>query len=214
MGVGAATALLAPLLLDMGEDEGSAGSTVVPVALQQGPVPEEDLPRAGALTMKEVPGAVAVRDEGSGAVPASSAGSAMGGDLPTSGLPSPAFPRCPTPAEGNWWTDPADPYTCLPPVPVPFHEPTPPGMPPELLQPIDAAPTAPGVLPVPVPFHEPTPPGMLPELLQPIDAAPTAPIDTDDCRVSGAMQCTVTIMGQAYVIDFVGGEPVAVSPAE
>ncbi len=63
-------------------------------------------------------------------------GSGMGGDLPPEALPSPPYPQCPITDAGVWWTDPADPYTCIPPGSIPFHEPTPPGMPPELLEPI------------------------------------------------------------------------------
>jgi hypothetical protein len=65
-----------------------------------------------------------------------SPGSGMGGDLPPEALPSPPYPQCPITEAGAWWTDPADPYTCIPPGSVPFHEPTPPGIDPELLEPI------------------------------------------------------------------------------
>ncbi|TPV22531.1 hypothetical protein FJV46_13820 [Arthrobacter agilis] len=92
-------------------------------------------------------------------------GSGMGGDLPPEALPSPPYPKCPITAAGPWWTDPADPYTCLPPGSLPFYEPTPPGIDPGLLEPIFEEPGAPkGSLP----FHEPTPPGIDPSLLEPI----------------------------------------------
>lgn len=109
-------------------------------------------------------------------------GSAMGGDLAPELLPLPPYPQCPVTDAGAWWTDPADPYTCLPPGSVAFHEPTPPGIDPELLEPI---------------FEEPgTPPG-----------------PGDDCRTVGALQCTVMIMGQEYVVTFSGGKPVGVMEA-
>ncbi|WDF32067.1 hypothetical protein PTW37_09250 [Arthrobacter agilis] len=92
-------------------------------------------------------------------------GSGMGGDLPPEALPSPPYPKCPITAAGPWWTDPADPYTCLPPGSLPFYEPTPPGIDPGLLEPIFEEPGAPGGS---LPFHEPTPPGIDPGLLEPI----------------------------------------------
>lgn len=108
-------------------------------------------------------------------------GSGMGGDLPPEALPEPPYPQCPITEAGAWWTDPADPYTCIPPGSLPFHEPTPPGISPELLEPI---------------FEQPVPP------------APG-----EDCRLVGALQCTVTIMGQDYVVTFAEGRPVGVSEA-
>ena len=105
----------------------------------------------------------------------------MGGDLPPEALPSPPYPQCPITEAGAWWTDPADPYTCIPPGSLPFHEPTPPGIPPELLEPI---------------FEQPVPPG-----------------PGEDCRLVGALQCTVTIMGEDYVVTFAEGRPVGVSEA-
>ncbi|MHA7284859.1 hypothetical protein ACX80I_01150 [Arthrobacter sp. MDT3-44] len=109
-------------------------------------------------------------------------GSGMGGDLPPGSLPVPPYPECPITEAGAWWTDPADPYTCIPPGSVPFHEPTPPGIDPELLEPI---------------FEEPQ----------------TQPGPGDDCRLVGALQCTVTIMGQDYVVTFSDGKPVGVAEA-
>ena len=106
-------------------------------------------------------------------------GSGMGGDLPPGLLPDPAYPQCPITEDGAWWTDPADPYTCIPPGSIPFHEPTPPGIDPELLEPI---------------FEEPG----------------IAPGAGDDCRTAGALRCTVTIMGQDYVVTFADGKPVGV----
>ncbi len=50
----------------------------------------------------------------------------MGGDLPPELLPSPPYPSCPVTELGNWWTDPADPYSCLPPESRGFSEPVPP----------------------------------------------------------------------------------------
>jgi hypothetical protein len=108
-------------------------------------------------------------------------GSGMGGDLPPEALPSPPYPQCPITGAGAWWTDPADPYTCIPPGSLPFHEPTPPGIPPELLEPI---------------FEQPVTPG-----------------PDEDCRLVGALQCTVTIMGQDYVVTFAEGRPVGVAEA-
>lgn len=105
----------------------------------------------------------------------------MGGELPPEALPSPAYPQCPITDDGAWWTDPADPYTCL----------------------------RPGSLP----FHEPTPPGIDPELLKPIFEDPAVPARGEDCRTTGALQCTVTIMGQAYVVSFADGQPVGVVEA-
>jgi hypothetical protein len=80
----------------------------------------------------ETPGQAPVAD-GAGT---GGAGSGMGGDLPPGDLPTPPYPQCPITEAGPWWTDPSDPYTCIPPGSVPFHEPTPPGIPPELLEPI------------------------------------------------------------------------------
>lgn len=133
----------------------------------------------------------------------------MGGELPPEALPSPAYPQCPITDDGAWWTDPADPYTCLRPGSLPFHEPTPPGIDPELLKPIfeDATPEEPRE------FHEPTPPGIDPELLKPIFEDPAVPARGEDCRTTGALQCTVTIMGQAYVVSFADGQPVGVVEA-
>ncbi|MHA7238534.1 hypothetical protein [Arthrobacter sp. TMS1-12-1] len=111
------------------------------------------------------------------------AGATRGGDLPPELLPVPPYPQCPITEDGAWWTDPADPYTCLRPGSVTFYEPTPPGIPPELLEPI---------------FEEP-------------DAAPTP---ENDCRTSGALRCTVTIMGQEYVVTFREGKPVSVLEAQ
>ncbi len=136
-------------------------------------------------------------------------GSGMGGDLPPEYLPAPPHPQCPITEAGAWWTDPADPYTCIRPGSMPFHEPTPPGIDPELLKPIveDARPGS-------VPFHEPTPPGIDPELLKPIFEAPSVePVPGADCRTSGALQCTVTVMGQDYVLTFSDGKPVGVAEA-
>jgi len=111
------------------------------------------------------------------------AGSTRGGDLPPELLPTPPYPSCPITEDGAWWTEPGDPYTCLPPGTATFYEPTPPGIPPELLEPI---------------FEEPG----------------TGPGPDDDCRTSGALQCTVTIMGQDYVVTFADGKPVGVREAQ
>ncbi|WP_434994046.1 hypothetical protein [Arthrobacter sp. Ld5] len=108
---------------------------------------------------------------------------ARGGDLPPESLPTPPYPQCPITEEGAWWSDPGDPYTCLPPGSMMFHEPTPPGIPPELLEPI---------------FEDPA----------------TAPAPEDDCRVTGAMQCVVVIMGQEYTVTFADGRPVGVVEAQ
>jgi hypothetical protein len=70
-------------------------------------------------------------------------GSGMGGDLPPEALPSPPYPQCPITEAGLWWTDPADPYTCIPPGSMPFHEPTPPGIDPALLEPVFEEPGTP-----------------------------------------------------------------------
>lgn len=67
----------------------------------------------------------------------------MGGDLPPELLPSPAYPSCPVTDLGNWWTDPADPYTCLPPESRGFSEPVPPVGPGDWT-PWDPAPVQPG----------------------------------------------------------------------
>ncbi len=147
---------------------GSVGSSTVPIGQVQEPIAGDTAvapsPASGPSTS---PGAT---------------GSGMGGDLAPELLPLPPYPQCPVTDAGAWWTDPADPYTCLPPGSVPFHEPTPPGIDPELLEPI---------------FEEPgTPPG-----------------PGDDCRTIGALQCTVTIMGQEYVVTFSDGKPVGVMEA-
>jgi hypothetical protein len=107
----------------------------------------------------------------------------MGGDLPPGLLPDPPYPQCPITEDGAWWTDPADPYTCIPPASRPFHEPTPPGIDPGLLEPI---------------FEDPG----------------TEPGPGGDCRTTGALQCTVTIMGQDYVVLFADGRPVGVVEAQ
>ncbi|WP_298251331.1 hypothetical protein [uncultured Arthrobacter sp.] len=246
VGVGTATVLLVPLMVDAGGQELADAPATAGVAPAQLP-PGGNSPGG---TGGDSPGGTGVAgsepitaqpSEGAGGLPGSPvpAGSGMGGDLPVELLPTPAYPSCAVDAAGTWWTDPADPYTCLPPVSRPFHEPTPPGMPPELSRPILGdpeealgsrpfhEPTPPGMPPElsrpilgdPVealgsrPFHEPTPPGMPPELSQPILGEPVEALVPDDCRVTGAMQCTVTIMDQAYVVDFVDGEPVAVAVA-
>lgn len=143
---------------------------------------------------------------GVGAAPLPRPGSTMGGDLPPEYLPTPPYPQCAITDAGNWWTDPADPYTCRPPEPISFHEPTPPGIDPELLQPIFEE---------PISFHEPTPPGIDPELLEPIfeDPAAIEPAPGADCRTTGSLQCTVSIMGQNYVVTFSDGQPVGVVEA-
>lgn len=146
----------------------SAGSSAVPAGDVQEPV-------AGDTAVAPSPASGPTTSPGT-------TGSAMGGDLAPELLPLPPYPQCPVTDAGAWWTDPADPYTCLPPGSVPFHEPTPPGIDPELLEPI---------------FEEPgTPPG-----------------PGDDCRTIGALQCTVTIMGQEYVVTFSDGKPVGVMEA-
>lgn len=71
------------------------------------------------------------------------AGSGMGGELPPQQLPSPAYPPCPVTELGNWWTDPADPYTCLAPESRGFSEPVPPVGPGDWT-PWDPAPVEPG----------------------------------------------------------------------
>ncbi|TYC99490.1 hypothetical protein FQ377_05890 [Arthrobacter echini] len=232
MGVGTATVLLVPLMVGSGGQEPADAPSTMGVAPTQLP-PGENLPGgAGAAGSEPI---TAEPSEGVDGPPGSPVppGSGMGGDLPVESLPAPGYPSCAVDGAGTWWTDPADPYTCLPPVSRPFHEPTPPGMPPELSQPIFGEPpvsrpfhepTPPGMPPelsqpifgeppVSRPFHEPTPPGMPPELSQPIFGDPAEALTPDDCRVTGAMQCTVTIMDQVYVVDFVDGEPVAVAAA-
>jgi hypothetical protein len=102
----------------------------VPVA----PAPVVLVPVEAPLqTPPENPVAAPIGSDESGT---STVGSGMGGDLPPEALPLPPYSQCPITDAGVWWTDPADPYTCIPPDPIPFHEPTPPGMPPELLEPI------------------------------------------------------------------------------
>lgn len=65
-----------------------------------------------------------------------------------------------------------------------------------------------------IPFYESTPPGIPPGLLEPIFEEPgTAPGPGEDCRLIGALQCTVTIMGEEYVVTFSDGEPVGVAEA-
>ncbi|WP_156135171.1 hypothetical protein [Arthrobacter sp. L77] len=96
-------------------------------------------------------------------------------------LPGEPSPQCPITEEGAWWTDPADPSTCQRPGSRPFFEPTPPGIAPELLEPI---------------FEDPATPGA-----------------GDDCRITGALQCVVEIMGQDYVVTFSDGVPVGVAEA-
>ena len=91
--------------------------------------------------------------------------SGMGGDLPPEVLPAPDYPQCPITEAGPWSNDTADPYTCIPPYPIQFHEPTPPGISPELLEPVFEAPVAPVGS---VGGYEPTPPGIDPSLLEPI----------------------------------------------
>ncbi len=199
----------------------------------------EDIPAAVATPAKgEIPTSVLAEDavESPAAVapaplmvptspPAAPAGSGMGGDLPPESLPSPPYPECPITEAGAWWTDPADPYTCIPPGSMPFHEPTPPSIDPGLLEPIFDGPgsfhepTPPGIDPGllepifdgPGSFHEPTPPGIDPKLLEPIfEGTGTGASPKDDCRTTGALQCTVTIMGQDYLVTFADGKPVGV----
>ncbi|KQN96725.1 hypothetical protein ASF21_15280 [Arthrobacter sp. Leaf234] len=129
---------------------------VVPVMVERAEV-QIDVPPSAEVT-------VVVVDAGGTGRPDPGIGSGMGGDLPPGNLPAPPYPHCPITAAGAWWTDPADPYTCIPPASVPWHEPTPPGIDPELLEPIVEV-EAP---PASVPWHEPTPPGIDPELLEPI----------------------------------------------
>lgn len=149
----------------------------------------DEAPRAGDPAPVPATGPAAVADPVTPPTapnPGSAApnpGSGMGGDLPPGNLPTPSYPDCPITEAGAWWTDPADPYTCIPPGSRPFHEPTPPGIDPELLQPIFEAPE--------------TPPG-----------------PGDDCRAVGALQCTVTIMGQDYVVTFADGKPVGVMESQ
>ncbi|MEG9248532.1 hypothetical protein V6S67_10605 [Arthrobacter sp. Soc17.1.1.1] len=180
----AAVIVVQPLLMDPGS---RAAQDVPVVAAAEAPVPA-----AEPVTVRD-----GVQDgvqDGSGAsrpgAPAASAdappspapppsGSGMGGDLPPGDLPTPPYPQCPITEAGAWWTDPGDPYTCIPPGSRPFHEPTPPGIDPGLLEPI---------------FEEPG----------------TAPAPGDDCRTTGALRCTVTIMGQDYVVTFADGKPVGV----
>ncbi|KNC18597.1 hypothetical protein AC792_11065 [Arthrobacter sp. RIT-PI-e] len=161
---------------------------------------------AVSATASASPGAVRTAVDDAAPSPSPSTGSAMGGDLPPELLPNPPYPQCPVTEEGAWWTDPGDPYTCIDPGSVPFHEPTPPGIDPELLKPIFENPGY---------FHEPTPPGIDPELLEPIftDPAPVEPAPATDCRTAGTLQCTVSIMGQDYVVSFSDGKPVGVVEA-
>ncbi|WP_146067371.1 hypothetical protein [Arthrobacter sp. SX1312] len=105
------------------------------------------------------------------------------GDLLSEVPPPPPSPQCPITEEGAWWTDPADPHTCLRPGSIPFFEPTPPGIAPELLEPI---------------FEDP----------------PTSPDAGEDCRLTGAQECVVGIMGQDYVVTFADGRPVGVVEAQ
>ncbi len=165
--------------------------------MEPGSQAAEDVPPAVQAPAAEAPSPAGVQEgvqEGAdGALPVAPAaetgplpspaprpsGSGRGGDLPPEDLPAPPYPQCPITEAGAWWTDPADPYTCIPPGSLPFHEPTPPGIDPELLEPI---------------FEEPG----------------TAPDQGDDCRTTGAFQCTVTIMGQDYVVTFAHGKPVGI----
>lgn len=135
---------------------GPPATPVVPVMVERAEV------HVGAPPAVEV--TVVVADAGRTVRPDTGIGSGMGGDLPPGYLPTPPYPQCPITAAGAWWTDPADPYTCLPPASVPFHEPTPPGIDPELLEPIVEAEVPEGS----AGWHEPTPPGIDPELLEPI----------------------------------------------
>lgn len=141
-----------------------AGSVAGPVDAWQVEAPSEG--STAELTDAAAVGEAAPTDSG--------VGSGMGGDLPPEVLPAPAYPQCPITEAGPWGTDPADPHTCIPPYPIQFHEPTPPGIPPELLEPIFEEPGAP-VAPVTpagpegsVGWYEPTPPGIDPSLLEPI----------------------------------------------
>lgn len=208
---GTATAVvLTPLAMGLGghtvdEVPPAAGATVEPVHTTGQPVepaqpteqpvqpalsPVDDASDADTPPTGTAPPTGAATETGSdapvpmpGSAPAlPGSGSGMGGDLPPEALPTPPYPQCPITEAGAWWTDPADPYTCIPPGSLPFHEPTPPGIPPELLEPI---------------FETPG----------------TEPGADDDCRTTGALRCTVTIMGQDYVVTFAEGKPVAVAEA-
>ncbi|MCU1632139.1 MAG: hypothetical protein JWM61_791 [Micrococcaceae bacterium] len=101
--------------------------TVTPAPVLDQPLPADVDPVAAGS------GADAPKTGGQGG---GGVGSGMGGDLPPETLPEPSYPQCPITDAGAWWTEPSDPYTCLPPQSIPFHEPTPPGIPPELLEPI------------------------------------------------------------------------------
>lgn len=141
----------------------AAAILVTPLALQSSQQVVHDIPAAVAAEAATespdavladrvpespsavVPGSVIPAPIG---VPAPSApgtavpGSATGDGLPPELLPAPPYPQCPVTEAGAWWTDPADPYTCIPPGSIPFHEPTPPGIDPELLKPIFEEPGA------------------------------------------------------------------------
>lgn len=207
----AAAVALAPLALDhSGQAVDSpvaavsgapAGSAPPGTAVPVGTTGTSDSAGAevAALDPTTMPSPPVVASDGPGLDPVTDTlpiGSGAGG-LSSGSLPTPSHPQCPVTEAGAWWTDPADPYTCIPPGSMPFHEPTPPG-------------TSSGS----VPFHEPTPPGIPPELLEPIFETPGAePGPGGDCRTTGALQCTVTIAGQDYVVTFADGSPVGVAEA-
>lgn len=192
----AATIVAAPLVFDPGarsvddlhaamsdpvpgDVQTSSSAPIAPAADSAGPAPVEgtaEVPAPPVVAQAPLP------DPTAPAAPPYP-GSGMGGDLPPEALPSPPYPVCPITEAGVWWTDPADPYTCIPPGSIPFHEPTPPGIDPELLEPI---------------FEE----------------GPTEPGPGDDCRLVGALQCTVTIMGTDYVVTFADGKAVGVMEAQ
>ncbi|MBG6225685.1 hypothetical protein IWX63_002258 [Arthrobacter sp. CAN_A2] len=144
---GSAAALVAaPLVLDVQGRTAADEAVAVPGAATAGPASAPDLPPIadGPAGVSGSTGAPA----GSGAMTApvplpTDAG--RPGDLPQGFLSATPSPRCPVTEEGAWWTDPADPSTCLRPGSVPFFEPAPPGIPPELLEPIfEEPPTLPG----------------------------------------------------------------------
>ncbi|MEC5198298.1 hypothetical protein RCH21_000506 [Arthrobacter sp. PL16] len=115
---------------------GTSPSTIDPsvgvVTVTPAPVIDQPLPAdVGPAAAGSGADAPQTGGQGGGGV-----GSGMGGDLPPETLPEPSYPQCPITEAGAWWTEPSDPYTCLPPQSIPFHEPTPPGIPPELLEPI------------------------------------------------------------------------------
>ncbi|MBG6217593.1 hypothetical protein IWX75_002051 [Arthrobacter sp. CAN_A6] len=117
-------------LVEQIPDVPGADKVLPPTAV---PISSEDAPESAPYTGPETAAPPTVEEVGSG----------MGGDLPPELLPSPAYPSCPVTDLGNWWTDPADPYTCLPPESRGFSEPVPPVGPGDWT-PWDPAPVQPG----------------------------------------------------------------------